>query len=325
MMIAFVLSSGANHGPLQLGALEVLLGLGLKPDMLMGSSAGALNAALLATNPTVEGVRRLATLWQEADSTQVGRMNYLSVLGRLVSGRPSLCDNHYLQEFIETHLPAGVTTFGDLPHPRVYAVAARLADGTLRIFGDVPTDRLLDGLMASTALPPVYPPWVCDGVAYIDGGLYASLPLRVAARRGAREIYALNIESGVQKSQTPRRLVGIAEHAFALMVDRQLEDEIKGIPSGVQLHYIGLKAPEGIGVWDFSQAGRLIEAGRRAALSYLNQEQERRSWRTYLTHFWKDTRVIARTALHSKERRLPATRPVETSTASHHQPANPAG
>ena len=64
-MRAFVLSGGANYGAQQAGALEVLFEHGIQPDMVMGVSAGALNAAWVAVNPKLEGVQELSRIWRE--------------------------------------------------------------------------------------------------------------------------------------------------------------------------------------------------------------------------------------------------------------------
>ena len=146
-MRAFVLSGGANYGAQQVGALEVLFEHGLQPDMVMGVSAGALNAAWVAAHPTLEGVQELARIWREDTAATIPPVGPLAALFRLIGGKDSLLSNDSLLQFIR-RWPFAESTFGEFTRPRLYTVAARYDDGALRIFGDDPSDRMLDGLMS---------------------------------------------------------------------------------------------------------------------------------------------------------------------------------
>ena len=142
-MRAFVLSGGANYGAQQVGALEVLLGHGLQPDILMGVSAGALNAAWVALHPSQEGMQELARIWCEDAAAVIPPVGPLTALLRLVGGKDSLLSNHSLVQFLR-RWPLAESVFGELSHPRLYIAAANYHDGVLRIFGDDPNDRILD-------------------------------------------------------------------------------------------------------------------------------------------------------------------------------------
>ena len=102
-------------------------------------------------------------------------------------------------------------------------MAARYDDGALRIFGDDPNDRMLDGLMTSTAMPPFYPPWEVDGVLYLDGGVTSHLPLQAAVDRGADEIFALRNGHGFMPGTAPaqRNVFSVGAQAISLLVHRQ--------------------------------------------------------------------------------------------------------
>ena len=218
-MRAFVLSGGANYGAQQVGALEVLFEQGLQPELLVGVSAGALNVAWLALHPTLEGVRELARIWREDAAASFPPLSPLTALLRLLGGRDSLLSNEPLRQFL-SRWPFTDCVFGELTQPRVYTVAARLADGALRVFGDDPTDRLLDGLMTSTAMPPFYPPWEVDGIPYLDGGVISHLPLQVAVARGATEIFALwnGPKFTVDNGPAPRTVLSVGGQAVSLLV-----------------------------------------------------------------------------------------------------------
>jgi NTE family protein len=271
-MRAFVLSGGANYGAQQVGALAVLFEHGLQPDMVMGVSAGALNAAWVAAYPTLEGVRELARIWCEDASASVPPVAPLAALVRLIGGKESLLSNDSLLQFLR-HWPFADSTFGTFTQPRLYTVAARYDDGALRIFGDDPNDRLLDGLMSSTAMPPFYPPWEVDGVLYLDGGVTSHLPLQAAVDRGATEIFALRNGHGFTLGSAPvqRNVFSIGSQAVSLLVASQAQLEIDIVQRDrlVRLHVIELYADDDPGLWNFSRAAELIAAGRRLTEEYL--------------------------------------------------------
>ena len=151
--IAFVLSGGGNYGSLQAGAVQVLLEANINPDMLVGTSAGALNSAFLAVDPTPEQAQRLGEIWCRVQPDDIGTHSNVAALRRLLTHKISLYDSQPLARFLEAQLPSDVKTFGDLK-VHAYAVAVRLPDGEMWVFGDAPTDRLLDGLMSSSAIAP---------------------------------------------------------------------------------------------------------------------------------------------------------------------------
>ncbi len=271
-MRAFVLSGGANYGAQQVGALEVLLEHGLQPDMVIGVSAGALNAAWFALHPTLEGVQELARIWREDAAASIPPVGPLTALLRLIGGKDSLLSNDSLLQFIR-RWPFAECTFGEFTHPRLYTVAATYHDGILRVFGDDPHDRLLDGLMTSTAMPPFYPPWEVDGVPYLDGGVISHLPLQAAVDRGATEILALHNGHGFMPANQPaqRTVLSVGAQAVALLVQRQARMEIEAVRRNcaVHLHLLDLHADDDPGLWNFSRADELIAAGRRLAEDYL--------------------------------------------------------
>jgi NTE family protein len=179
-MLAFVLSGGANRGPLEVGALQVLLERGVVPDMLVGTSAGAINAAFLAIDPSPDTARGLGHMWLAANDDRVFRRHRLTMLWRFLTGKDSLYSNEGFRCYVERSLPPGKERFADIQAVKLFIVATRLDTGEARVFGHDPQERLLDAIMASTALPPFFPPWACGDELLIDGGISADLPMRIA-------------------------------------------------------------------------------------------------------------------------------------------------
>jgi len=274
-MRAFVLSGGGNYGPLQVGALQVLLEHGIWPEILVGTSVGALNASWLASVPTLAGLQNLARIWVEGAPRLYSSINPLVIPLRLARS-DGLLSNEPLLRIIQRWAPPE-KTFGELAGPRLFMVATCLRDGSMRVFGDRSEDRPLDGLMSSTALPLIFPPWIVDGEAYIDGGTSCNLPLRVAAERGADEIIALQIctSSSQTKEEHLHGTLAISMQAIFLLLGRLANQEIENMKNegSTRLHLIQLHPDQDPGFWNFNSAVDMILAGRRITEQYLHSPE----------------------------------------------------
>jgi NTE family protein len=271
MTVAFVLSGGGNYGSLQVGALQALVERGIRPDLLVGTSAGAMNATFFAMDPTLDGLHRLAEHWRRAVHETMSRRGNLGIMWRLLARHDGVMPNEPLLRYVERTLPPGIACFGDLRLP-TYALAVRLDTGEARCFGDDPSDRIIDGLMATTAIPGFYPPWECGGVRYVDGGVVSFLPVQMAVERGATEIYALNVSPAPTRTDGLRGTVAISLRAIDLMIQGQglREVQVYGSLHGVTVHHIRLLSERPIAFWDFRHADSLMAAGRSRTEAYLD-------------------------------------------------------
>lgn len=272
MTTAFVLSGGGNYGPLQAGALQALLEKDIHPDLLIGVSAGSLNTAWMASHPDLEGVQLLKKLWRNYAPQVFKLFNVAQALRRLALRKISVLPNtrmvHLLSSLAEVQ-----GTYGQFKHPRLFSLAARLEDGEPRFFGDDPNDRLLDGLMASCAVPPLLEPWEVDGVPYIDGGAVCELPIRKAIAEGADLIYAVNIRMpALARSYKPTMgvLMLSVRVLFNLLGRMDIAEIEFARVNNVPLHVINISPDKDPDFWDFGHADELIEAGYRQTLAYLN-------------------------------------------------------
>lgn len=275
-MLAVVMSGAGNFGALQVGALETLLEMGVRPDLVVGTSAGAINAVYFACDPTLEGVRNLGKAWRPVGVREVGIPALLAGVRRLITRKDSLIDSLALAEFLADRLPTGVETFGQLAemnNVRAYAVAVCMETETLTVFGDHDDDRLLDGLMASAAIPPYFPPWKVGDRLYLDGGVYSKLPIRVAIERGARQVIAIDVRYAMGTRDQAHGMLGIGSYAVSLMVEHQAAKEIESARvTGASIHHLCLEAPSDVDFWDFSQAEQLVESGWEMAQRALEVE-----------------------------------------------------
>jgi NTE family protein len=279
-MIAFVLSGGGNRGALQGGALKALLERGVFPDLIVATSVGALNGITLAADPTVAGARRLAANWPLIRRADIFPGNALTVGWRILSGRASLHSQENLARFIGRQVPSKMRRFKDLKVPCI-VTATSLSTGQLRLFGSDPSERLLDALLSTTAIPPFFAPYHYQGELLVDGALVANLPISQAIMRGARTIYTLEIVDEMSAGTGPGMLGTLASSLNA-MLSRQHAQERQitalGRKRGVVIHDIQLTSGQQLAYNDFSRGAELVAAGERATHAYLDVHPPARSW-----------------------------------------------
>jgi len=291
-MFSVVLSGGGNFGALEAGALEVFLEEGLQPDLWVGTSAGGLNAIMMASNPTLNGVRQLQELWRKARPVPQGGASIFTATRRFAMGMESLFPNEPIAEFVTSHLPPGCFTFGDVydrTKLRAFALAVEYPASVIRIFGQRRDDRLLDGAMATSALPPYFPPWKVGSQRYLDGGIAANLPLRVAVEYGADEILAMNIQGDVIMLEGSG-IINISGFALGAMIGQLTANQLEWTRhAGVRLHFLRLDAGS-VRPWDFTQAESLIDRGRQLAQAFLADQNHKipqgPTWRRRIRRFF---------------------------------------
>ena len=316
-MLAFVLSGAANFGAMQAGALEIILESTLQPRMLVGTSAGALNAIFLATEPSGARARELQEMWREAGPDQVGVPKPFIALRRLVQQKDGLIDGSRLAHFLEKRLPTE-ETFGELEKVggiKTFAVAVDVDRGAMRVFGDDPSDRLLDGAMASSAVPPYFPPWIVGKQRYLDGGVFAKLPLCVAIERGATQIIALDVTYAMGSSVNAHGVMGMSGYSLSLMIEAQTAFEVAWARmTGVPIRRLTLEAPSDIPFWDYTKADLLIALGRERAAAMLAEKPLRQY--SALTLSWRKLR--GRAAPHPLSALAHLNTTVDVEAAKHH-------
>ena len=271
-MIAFVFSGAGNRGPLQVGAVQALLTRGIKPDLLVGTSAGAINSAVLAAygvdDPKI--TERMATLWGEATAAKIYPGNILQIGWRILSKEESIFPNTGVREMIKNALPAAATTFADLKIP-LYVTSTDLTTMRLFLFGENKNAPLLDAVTASAAVPVIHPPVTYRDLQLVDGGTVANVPISIAMDMGATQIYAIN--AGYDGSKQPvvdgiiellnRTLSTLTTQSFLVDLERATKD------TTVDLHHIQVSFPEKVGFRDFSKTRAMVKRGQELAEAYL--------------------------------------------------------
>ncbi len=269
-MIGWAFSGGGNRGPVQVGAMRALFEAGIAPDLLVGTSAGALNAAFLATDPSPAGVEKLARIWLKTRSQDIFPEGFLTHAFRFITGKDSLNSNTALKNYIARNIPTGIETFGDL-RIKLYLTTADLQTAQLFLYGDDPRARLLDAVLASTALPVQWPPIVFNGHQYVDGGVVANVPISIAIDRGADTVYALDLESG-ERAPVVHGIYRIALRSVSVMLYQQLLSDLEHAIrfTKVKLHHIYLgNLFGGLPLDDFSHTAEMIQLGYQRTKEYL--------------------------------------------------------
>jgi NTE family protein len=263
--VAFVLGGGGNLGAIQVGQLRALLEHRIVPDLVVGCSVGALNGAAIAGSPTLEEVDRLAELWRGLGPQDVfpasrwGRGPWM-----FVRNGPSAFPDHGLRRIIEGWLR--YRTFEEARVP-LWVVATSLRTGAERWFGSGDVTR---PLMASTALPGVFPPVRIDGEDLIDGGVVNNVPVSRAFAVRARRVYVLDVGALERARPEPRRPYEVLLQAVSIARASRLRIEQENVPEGVQLIRLPAVDVGKLRYDNFSRTAELIERAHEATSSFLS-------------------------------------------------------
>lgn len=257
--VAFVLSGGGPLGAVQVGLLQALLAKGIAPDILIGVSVGALNAVAIAADPSREGAKKLEDIWMRM------RRDDLFPGGRLVSAWHAvrkgthLFSNAGLRRIIETELEAD--TFEELELP-VQICAARLDTGEEAWFS---TGPIMEPILASSAMPGVFPPVDIEGVRYVDGGIANNVPISQAVELGAKKIYVLNVKawSHDRPLNHPHEF---AMHGLVLARAQRYKHDLEWCSEQAEVIEMPSVDVGHVPFTDLSQTTRLIETGRDAGM-----------------------------------------------------------
>jgi NTE family protein len=260
-------------GAYQVGMLRGLLERGVLPDVVVGTSVGALNGAAVAADPRPEMVDLLEKEWLSVVKRGVFAGSLFTGAVNLFRTRTSVHSNGPLQELIDRILP--VRRFEDLPIP-FQCVAASIERAAEHWF----TKGSLSGaILASSAIPGLLPVVEIDGEHFIDGGIVNSIPVGRAVELGAREIYVLHagrIERGLDPPTNPWQ---VAMVAFEIARRHRFARDVATLPRGVTAHVLptGERTPpryddlSQLRYRDFSHVARRIRQAHRATLRYLDE------------------------------------------------------
>ena len=258
---AFVMAGGGSLGAIQVGMLRALLAADVFPDLLIGSSVGALNAGYFAGAPNAEGVERLAQIWSGLTRADIFPFTLASAFA-LFRHPDNLVNPDRLRALIETNLPYDQIEDAVID---IYFVATDQQGRAVRLCRGPAAEAIL----ASAAIPGVFPPVEIDGEALMDGAVAASSPIRVAVELGATRIIVLPTGYACAIKEPPKGVVARALHALTLMINWQLMHELEHLPENVQVHLAPTLCPLEISPFDFSASQDLIERAARSTRRWI--------------------------------------------------------
>lgn len=262
---AFVLAGGGSLGAVQVGMLKALARAGVVPDLVVGASVGAINGVFYAGDPTPAGVERIERIWLGLSRRDVFPFPLVqAVLG--LAGRSShVSDPSRLRAILEPQLPCK-----RLEECAVgcAVVATDLMDGSERVYRE---GRTMDLLLASAAIPAVYPPVSHEGRHLADGGLSNNAPVSTAISLGATRVIALSTGFSCALAEPPRGAVATALHALNLLVNRRLVRDLEEIGGKVEIAVVPPLCPVGVTPFDFSKTAELIRRAEASTRLWLRQ------------------------------------------------------
>lgn len=261
--LAFVLSGGGSYGAAQVGMLQALEAAGVRPDRIVGTSVGALNGVLVASEPAGSGELLNEAWGQLSAGSLFGRGGRVRSAIGFLRWRKSLCDPSALHQAIDDWLV--VERFDDLRVPlSVVVTDIDLGDAVLLTEGP-----LAPALVATSAIPGVFPPVEIDGRSFIDGGVTANVPVRQAIAAGARSVVVLNAAPATLAGKRPTSIVGSLMHASALMLRSQRAHDVDDLGRRFPILHLPQVTPASLNSFDFSHTDTLIESAQRRSTEFL--------------------------------------------------------
>ena len=274
---AFVLGGGGLLGAGEVGMLAALLEAGIVPDLVVGTSVGAVTGAAVAADPTPHAVSELAEVWQGLAGSGLYRTNPWRRARHVARSRTSVHPNDPLRDLLREHV--GDRLIEDLAVP-FQCVAASIERAAEHWFTSGP---VVDAVLASSAVPGVLPPVRIGDEHFLDGGLVNSVPVGRAVALGAGVVYVLQVGRIDRPLQAPTKPWEVASVAFEIARRHRFAREMAEIPAGVAVHVLPTGAQDpprtadlsSLRYRDFGAVQRRIRQAYEASTDYLSQAPER--------------------------------------------------
>jgi NTE family protein len=260
---ALVLAGGGSLGAIQVGMLAELAASGLRPDMVVGVSAGAINGAFFAHAPDAGAVAQLSDLWIRVTTRQALGLSWRSLLG-LVGLRDHVASPDGVRSLLERNLP--YRAFEETAIP-LHIVCADLVTGEEVVLSRGP---VIEAVLASAAIPGVFPPVSIAGRMLIDGVVAAGTPIAAAKRLGAARVIVLPCGLACAAKAVSRRALGRAMHAITLLGARQLRQDYERYCESMAIHVVPPLCPLRQSSYDYSQGAALIARARESTRQWLD-------------------------------------------------------
>lgn len=254
-MTALVLCGGGSRGAVEVGLYRALVELGVRIDLIVGTSVGAINGAAVAARIPPDALSRL---WMGLTRRDLFRLNR-QLLWKLIWA-DSLYDHRPLRRFLERSLP--VRRFEELAIPLI-VTGTNFETGQPVYWR---AGNLLDAVMGSVAMPGLFPTQVIGGVQVVDGGITDNVPIDIAAEAGADAAIFMLCACCDRTTRPVRGLLPILRRALSIAIDRKYHADVQRHTGRCRL--IAIEPPNGLAIdlLDFSHTAELIEQGYSSAV-----------------------------------------------------------
>lgn len=271
MTTAFVLGGGGVLGAVEVGMLRALFEREITPDLVLGTSVGALNGAMVARDPSLAVIEQLTELWQgAAESGDVYGDRRLRTVRRAVATGTHIFSSKPLKQRLEEVF--GDELIEDLP-VRFQVCAASIERAAEHWFE---SGRVVDAVVASAAVPGLLPPAKVGNEHFLDGGIVNSIPVGRAVQLGATRIFVLQVGRIDRPLQPPRRPWEVARVSFEIARRHRFAREMAELPEGVEAHVLPARGTSArddslFAYRDFSSVQERIDRTYDASRSFLEK------------------------------------------------------
>ena len=270
---AWVLGGGGLRGASEVGMAKALRKRGIQPDLVVGTSVGSMNGAVVASAPVEQSVDRLVEMWETTVGSAIFGESILNRVRNLFNHWTHLHSNERLKSLVDTWVPFRQIEQAFVPFQ---CVAACIETSSEHWFT---TGPVREAILASCALPGVLPPVEINGRHYIDGGVVNSIPVSRAIELGATDIYVLHVGHIDEPLQVPRHPWDVAMVSFEIARRHRFHRDIEVVDNDVRVHVLPTGRPPG----RFNDLSKLryndqrlveqsIEVAEEATLAYLEDE-----------------------------------------------------
>lgn len=264
MTTAFVLSGGGSLGAVQVGMLQALAERDVHPDLLIGTSAGAINAAYLADHGTgPDEVAALGDLWRGLRRGRVFPIEPIRLVGAISGLSGSLFSSGGLTNMIRGNMTMENLEDAKIP---VHIVTTNLLSGeeVLLSKGDAVT-----AVVASAAIPGIYPAVAREGLVLVDGGVSNNAAVSQAVSLGADEVYVLPAGFACALDKAPSTVLGSTLQALTLLIEQRLIADVSRYSGHAHINVLPPLCPLAVPSTDFNHADELIDRAYRASVDWI--------------------------------------------------------
>lgn len=243
--------------------LVALEDAGIRPDLIVGTSVGAVNGAWIAGGRSAAD---LAQLWRTLRRSDVYPINLVQGFLGFVGVQDHLVSDGPLRRLMNAHLT--FERMEEAPIPFHVVATDVLSGNDIRLS----TGSAVDAVLASAAIPGVFPAVTIDGVELMDGGIANNAPISHAVALGADEVWVLSTGHACGLTRPPRSALSMMLHAFMVAIEERLNLDILAYADRVDLRVVPPLCPVNVLPTDFSQSGSLIDAARAQTVEWLQRE-----------------------------------------------------